>query len=99
HAVFLDERKDARLDRRERRMESKHNAAFVLAFDLLFAIRIYPQREQRPVWSSRRLDDKRDVALVRRLIDVFETLARILLMPAQIEVAAVVNAFDFLEAE
>src|SRR4051812_35243563 len=41
HAVFLDKRKDAGLDRRERRMKSEDDAAFVLAFNLLFAIRIY----------------------------------------------------------
>src|SRR6185436_15376417 len=56
HAVFFDERKDTSLDRRERRMKSENDAAFVLAFNLLFAVRIYQQREQSAVRAGRRLD-------------------------------------------
>src|SRR4029077_6640173 len=41
HAVFFHERKDARLDRRQRRMQSEHDATLGLAFDGLLAICVY----------------------------------------------------------
>ena len=39
------------------------------------------------------------VALVGRLVEVLELLARELLVPAEVEVAAVVDALDLLPAE
>ena len=49
--------------------------------------------------TARSLDHERQVPLVRGLVNVLETLARELLMFAEVEIAAVVNAFDLLTAE
>src|SRR5436309_12224950 len=45
HPVFLDEREDPRLDRRERGMQSNDRAPFLLAGNLLLAIAVHQHGE------------------------------------------------------
>ena len=58
-----------------------------LALDLLLAVGVDQEREGHPVGAGRRLDDVREVALVRGLVEVLELLAGELLVPAEVEVA------------
>src|SRR5215204_789875 len=97
HSILLDQRKYAGLDRGNRRVESEYYPNLTL--HLLFAIRIHQKCESDPVSTCRCLYDERQVALVLRLIEVFELLARVLLVPAQIEVPAIMDPLDFLPTE
>src|SRR5215203_1520294 len=97
HSVLLDQRKYAGLDRGYCRVEPEYHPRLTL--DLLFAIRIHQKRESDPVSTRRCLYDERQVALVLRLVEVFELLARVLLVPAQIEVPAIMDPLDFLPTE
>src|SRR5690606_22288013 len=98
HPVLPDQRQDRRLDRREFRIEREDDAP--LALDLLLAVRIGEDDEDGPVRAGRRLDDVRNIAMVRVCwIDVLETLPRVLLVPPQIEVRPVVDPLDLVPAE
>ncbi len=78
-------------------MEAEHDAG--LALDLLLAVGVRQQREGDAVRAGGGLDDVRQVALVGGLVEVLELLARELLVAAEVEVAAVVDALDLLPAE
>ncbi len=97
HPILLHQGKDARLDRRERRMEAQHHAH--LALHLLFPIGIDHHRERHPVGARGGLDDVGDVALVRGLIEILQLLSRILLVAAQVEIGAIVDPLDLLPAK
>ena len=97
HPVLLHQREDARLDRRHGRVEAQHHPG--LPLDLLLPVGVHQQGEGDPVRPGRRLDDVRQEALVGRLLEVVELLAGVLLVPAEVEVAAVVDALDLLPAE
>src|SRR5690606_27664450 len=98
HPVLPDQRQDRRLDRREFRIEREDDA--LLALNLLLAVRIGEDDEDGPVRAGRRLDDVRNIAMVRVCwIDVLETLPRVLLVPPQIEVRPVVDPLELVPAE
>src|SRR5262245_60161218 len=99
HAVLLHQREDACLRGREHRMDLEDRPALLLARDLLLAVAVHKNRERRSVSPDGRLDDVRQEPPVSRLVDVLELLARVLLVTREVEVAAMVDAFHFLETE
>ena len=80
-------------------MQSQHDASFVLARHRFFAISVHQRRQRHSVGTHRRFDNVRYIALIVDLIEVFQLFVGELLMLCEIEVAAVVHSFDFLEAE
>src|SRR4051812_47793325 len=92
HSILLDQRKDTRLDRGNCGRQSEHDPG--LALDLLFPVRVDQKRQGYPIGPGRSLHDVREVPLILRLIEVLEFLPRVFLMPAQIEVTPIVDAFD-----
>ena len=78
-------------------MEAEHDAG--LPLHLLLAVGVHQQREGHPVGSGGGLDDVRQVALIGGLVEILELLARVLLVPAEVVVAAVVDALDLVPAE
>src|ERR1700674_5402350 len=99
HSILLDERKDSRLDRSDRRVQPKHGPSLGLAFDGLLAISVHQNRKRRSIGAYRRLDDIRQKPLVVRLVEVLQLLAGELLVLREIEVTLIVHALDLLEAE
>src|ERR1035437_9212327 len=97
--VLLGERKHTGLHRRERRMEAHHDTSFLLTSYWLLPVRVHEQRQQRAIRPAGGLDHERQVTLFVRLIDVLEPLSREFLMLAEVEVAAIVDAFDLLRSE
>src|SRR3954463_14717394 len=97
HSVLLHQRKDSGLDRGEAGRESQYHAC--LALDFLLPVCVNQQSQSHPIGSRGCLDDVREVALILRLVEILELLARVLLVPAQIEVPSVVNTFDLLPTE
>ena len=79
-------------------MDEDH-ASFLFSLDGFFPIRVHEHGEQRAIRTTRRFDHIRQVSLVVRLIHILEALPRKLLMLAEVEVAAIVDAFDFLQTE
>src|SRR5687768_5696448 len=99
HPVLLHEREDSGLDRSERRVKSEHDAPLIFSLDLLLAVAVHEQREQRAVRPDGRLDDVRHVPPIVRLVEVLELLSRELLMLREIVISAIVDTLDLLEAE
>ena len=76
-------------------MQVQHRAHvfFSLAVDeVLFVVRLAEERQRHTVAAERRLNDVRDIVLVRLGVKVLEALARGLLMAAKVVVRAVGNA-------
>src|SRR6185503_8442169 len=71
----------------------------LFAAHFFFTIRVTQHDERRAIGAGRRLDDVREKPLVRLRIEVFEFLARVLLMVRQIEVGAVVDPLELVPAE
>src|ERR1700719_3275443 len=99
HSVFLNERKHTSLDRCYRRMKRQHRSSFRFAFDRFLSVCVDQNRQRRSVGANRGLDYVRDKPPVVWLVEVLELLARELLVLLQIEVTAIVNAFDLLKSE
>src|SRR3954468_4417071 len=99
HAVLLHEWKDSRFDGCQRGREAQHSASLLLSRHLLLAVRIHEQGEGRPIGADGCLHDIGYKASIVRLVEVLELLPRMLLMLGQVEVAAIVDALDLLEAE
>src|SRR5690606_1145825 len=97
HPVALDEREDPHLDGSQTRMERKVDT--LLSVLLVFAVGVDQTGEQGAVASRGGFDDPRHILLARRLVEVLELLARVLLMPGEIEVAAIVNPFQLVPSE
>ena len=96
-AVLAHERQHGRLDRRQARVQLEHGAR--LALDLLLVVGVDEEGERRAVGAGGRLDDVRDVALARLLVEVLELLARVLGVLGQVEVAAVGDALELRPAD
>src|SRR6266550_2151905 len=99
HTIFLDQGKDSSLYRRQRRRETEYRSAFLLARYLLLTISIYQKRQRGSICTHRRLDHKWYIAPVVRLVEVLELLSRVLLVLNEVEITAVVYAFDLLETK
>ena len=65
----------------------------------LLVIRSAEERERRAVGPDRGLDHVRNEALVRGIVEVLELLPRVLRVPLQVEIRAVMDAFELLPAE
>src|SRR5207249_5290734 len=83
--------------RGERRQQSHHHA--LLTLDVFFVVRVSHDDEGSAIRPRRGLDDVRDVALVRRGIEILELLPGILLVTRQIEVRPVVDPLELLPPE
>src|SRR5439155_12879188 len=94
HAILLHERKNPPLDGRESGPKLEDGACLLFARNGFFLIAVHEQSKERAVRATRGLDDVRDVPAVVCLIDVFQLLARELLMLGEVEVAAVVHALE-----
>src|SRR5205823_7429917 len=99
HPILLNEWEHSGLHRRKGRRKTKHCSSLFLTRHLLFAIRVDEESERGSVGADGGLDDVWHITAVIRLIEVLELLSRVLLMLCEIEIAAVVHAFDLLEAE
>src|SRR5689334_12798498 len=99
HSILLHEWENSCLDRSERWSKTEHGPPLLLAGHLLLTIRIDEQRERRPVRAHRGLHNIRHVTPIVGLIEVLQLLSRVLLVLSEIEIAAVVDALDLLEAK
>ena len=101
--LVLEQRKNARLDRRQARRESQHDARFLLAallvFHRLLGVSLAKHSQHGPVDARARLDDVRDVLGLGLLVEIFERLAAVLLVLLEIIVAPVGDALEFLDAK
>src|SRR4051812_14012928 len=80
-------------------MQSENRSSFILALHLLFPIRVHENGQRCPVGTNRRLDHEWQESRVRRLVEVFQFFLGKLLMLREIEVSAIVNAFNFLKSK
>ena len=96
-AVLPHERQDGDLHRRQARVQLEHGA--LLAAELVLVVGVDEERERRAVGARRRLDDVRDVALLRLRIEVLELLAGVLGVLREVEVAAVGDALELAPAD
>src|SRR5687768_17449059 len=80
-------------------MQTEHSAPFFFTRNSLLAVPVDEQGEEGAIGADRRLDHERDVAAVRRLVEILQPLAGEFLMPRQIEVASMMDALDLLKAE
>ena len=70
-----------------------------LALDLLLVVGVDEERERRAVGAGGGLDHVRHVALAALRVEVLERLARVLGVPAQVEVAAVGDPLELRPAD
>ena len=96
-AVLLHQWQHRCLDRCQPRVELEHRP--LLARDLLLVVGVDEEGERRAVGAGRRLDHVRDVALLRRRVDVLELLAGVLRVLGQVEVAAVRDPLELGPAD
>ncbi len=102
HAFLLDQREDGHLDRRQPRVELHHHARLHLALlvgGLVLGVGLAEERQHRAVHAARRLDDERQVPLLRLVVEVRHVLAAELLVLRQVEVRPVGHALQLGDAE
>ncbi len=78
-------------------MQAQHGA--LLALDLLLVVGVDEERQRGAVGAGGRLDDVRDVPLAGGLVEVFELLAAVLGVRAEVEVASVGDALELRPAD
>ena len=98
HAVLLHQRQHGYLDRSQCGREFQHDAR-IAAFERLLGIGRRHHLQEHAVHADRRLDHIGYIAFTRLRIEVLQLLARKLLVAAQVEVRARVDALDLLEPE
>ena len=94
--LLARQRQHRHLVRRDPRMQSQDRALLVV--DPVLVVRGEEERGHRPGGADRRLDDVRQIALARGLVEVVEFHARVLGVPAEVEVSALGDPFELVEA-
>ena len=92
---FLSSGSTATLTGRQLGVEAQHHA--LLAPDLLLAVGVGQEGEQRPVHARRRLDDVGHDVLLALLVEVGQRLAAELGVLLEVEVGAVGDALSSLQ--
>ena len=97
HAILIDKREHRNFYRRKEWMQPKHHALFAIYGFFFISIAEKSHKSTRGTGGG--FDNKRRVFLFRLFVMNLQVLAGEFLMTREIEIGAVVNAFDLAKAK